>query len=668
MKQQYKQFNEDINILTNAIKINDKITAIQIFNKLKNNITLLKYTLFNIALDYVPNIHLLNNLYLINNDIEELYKYVIILCNSYKIHDHIKYFYKSCSKREKFIKSNKLSLISPCKNDLLETLSDKLYIHLCRNQDIEYINAINNIKNTKKYDYIKLYKYCNKNYKFLCCLNVFITKYYKYCIFKNYYEYYYDNIINNITNRNTTLKQFIGDIDLYNYDNSLSDTNTSHINLSNELTNKNELSPTNKDYLEEHKEEFNENRLIMSQIEKAIKFKQSSNKKFYKNNKYKTNSKHDFNKENEIFNKYKDKSIKELKRSKDYYIFQLRNYTIYYNETDKPNNDKSKLINKNENITNLSNETNNIMDYDDNITITPFITNKLLSMNDIKILYDFTYNEDQTFKYLIVNINTDVINNKLFNNIKNLKNVNITNNFILKGPYKNYTKLYKEITANKIIKLLMKNHVTKKYIVEIDNKIYTLENIQQDILNNYIQHKKTLDEFAAKNNIGINVLYRDYLVHTNINKYNNRQQKQYLKILLLKNILGCNDYKYYDIIYFNDNLFSINDIINMSKKELSEKHKSIDKQKQLSDNNIHNSILTQKERKHFKEILEKNKRYIEILTNSMYKTFSYINEENSILDNNDTLFYGFTSIEKSNIITYIKNNITKYNDINNWIF
>ena len=48
------------------------------------------------------------------------------------------------------------------------------------------------------------------------------------------------------------------------------------------------------------------------------------------------------------------------------------------------------------------------------------------------------------------------MNKKLFKNINNFKNkTNIHNMFLMKGPYKDYTNVYKEISANKIIRKLI---------------------------------------------------------------------------------------------------------------------------------------------------------------------------------------------------------------------
>ena len=188
-------FGDIIKYLTNAIKSNDKITAIDMFYEFKDNVPLLKQVLFDIALEYTPNIHLLNGLYEEHNDMKKLFKYIIILCCHYKTHDHIDCLIQSSLTREGMIKKNKISLVSPSKNDMLQVLSDKLYVYLCRNEVIEYINVINKIKNKNKYNYIDLYNYCNKNYKFLCCINMYLTKYYKYMHFSYYDDVYYNEFM-----------------------------------------------------------------------------------------------------------------------------------------------------------------------------------------------------------------------------------------------------------------------------------------------------------------------------------------------------------------------------------------------------------------------------------------------------------------------------------------
>ena len=105
-------FGDIIKYLTNAIKSNDKITAIDIFYEFKDDVPLLKQVLFDIALEYTPNIHLLNGLYEEHNDIKKLFKYIIILCCHYKTHDHIDCLIQSSLTREDMIKKNKIKVLA----------------------------------------------------------------------------------------------------------------------------------------------------------------------------------------------------------------------------------------------------------------------------------------------------------------------------------------------------------------------------------------------------------------------------------------------------------------------------------------------------------------------------------------------------------------------------
>lgn len=682
-------FGDIIKYLTNAIKSNDKITAIDMFYEFKDDVPLLKQVLFDIALEYTPNIHLLNGLYEEHNDIKKLFKYIIILCCHYKTHDHIDCLIQSSLTREDMIKKNKISLVSPGKNDMLQVLSDKLYVYLCRNEVIEYINVINKIKNKNKYNYIDLYNYCNKNYKFLCCLNMYLTKYYKYMHFSYYDDVYYNEfmkaidviknndinittsthdisindeqtIMNNVNDINTNASTHDINTTANNDDNMIYVTNNdieqiknnnsgvykyndkykfiNDINIITKTNDKNTiLLPIGKTYIDKHNEDMMLIRLHLKMIDRVTKLKYKKGEEItYEKNKYKKDTQEEIN----LFNEYKECTIKHLLNTKRYQFFLLRKHTIYYDE-----------------ILKLSDDVKN-KEY--NITITPFMTNKILSNDDINIVFKLSP-EEYAFKYYVINISDDVMNKKLFKNINNFKNkTNMHNMFLMKGPYKDYTNVYKEISANKIIKKLMNNAITKKHIIEINNEIYIIENIDEHIINEYRMNKSSLDNNNVHKQNCFSILFNKYIVDKDITKYNSSEQKQYIKILLLKNILGCNNNLYNNIIYYNNSFISLNDTISISKNELTNKQhiKKHDNKSILSDEEINN----------FKQVLNNNKSYIEMLTNNYYKLFDELHEQNTLLDDNNILFYGFNGNEKTNIIKYIKKNINKYHDINNWTF
>ena len=407
------------------------------------------------------------------------------------------------------------------------------------------------------------------------------------------------------------------------YDNKANDKNTI-------------LLPIGKTYIDKHNEDIRIIRLHLKMIDRVTKLKYKKGEEItYEKNKYKKDTQEEIN----LFNKYKEYTIKNLLNTKRYQFFLLRKHTIYYDE-----------------ILKLSDDVKN-KEY--NITITPFMTNKILSNNDISIVFKLSPDE-YAFKYYIINISDNIMNKKLFKNINNFKSkTNIHNMFLMKGPYKDYTNVYKEISANKIIKKLMNNAITKKHIIEINNEIYIIENIDEHIINEYRISKSLLDN---NNNVHkqncFSVLFNKYVVNKDITQYNSSEQKQYIKILLLKNILGCNNNLYNNIIYYNNSFISLNDTISISKNELTNKQhiKKHDNKSILSDEEINN----------FKQVLNNNKSYIEMLTNNYYKLFDELHEQNTLLDDNNILFYGFDGNEKTNIIKYIKKNINKYHDINNW--